>query len=526
MYNEESSETECRFKCEKDSHWENSQCVFNTKTDVECTGLPQNATWNTASSITQTWNGSSWQPSNVGVYNEMASTEECCFKCDADSHWENNQCVSNTKTDVECIGLPKHASWNSVASITQTWDGSSWQPSNAGVYNETASTEECCFRCDTDYHVENNQCVSNIKTSDCSSKPANTIWNDNGANGKFTQNWTDSGWEPESYTSTYNETAGICRYVCNSWYLSNGDQCVTTLGRICTGQDKCYDNSTTITCPAVGADFFGQDAQYAVSGSCSPHSFTIIETDIENENIVLDNNTGLQWQQTMPSSTYTWDNAVSYCDGLTYAEYSDWRLPTPQEFLTIVDNSRYDPGIDTTYFPDTKSVFFWSSYAYFFDTRSAWRVDFDDDSVGLNDKKSSSSVRCVRGTAFPTSSFDSSTINGDVMVTDTETGLVWQKSYVSDKTWQQALSYCENLTYAGYSDWRLPNKNELTSLVNYEKYNPVSDFPDMPSEDFWSSSTNVGKADKPWYVNFNRGEVLYYSKTYNNYVRCVRGSKH
>ena len=118
--------------------------------------------------------------------------------------------------------------------------------------------------------------------------------------------------------------------------------------------------------------------------------------------------------------------------------------------------------------------------------------------------------------------FNSATVNGDVIVTDTETGLVWQKTYVSGKTWQEALPYCESLTYAGYSDWRLPNKNELASLVNYEKYNPASDFPDMPSNYFWSSSTYVNLTNRAWFVNFGSGGVFNYIKTNNSSVRCVR----
>ena len=109
-----------------------------------------------------------------------------------------------------------------------------------------------------------------------------------------------------------------------------------------------------------------------------------------------------------------------------------------------------------------------------------------------------------------------------MIVTDTETGLIWQKTYVSGKTWQQALSYCESLTYAGYSDWRLPDKNELASLINYEKYYPASDFPDMPSKYFWSSSTYVNYTDYAWGVGFGNGGVDNDLKTSLNIVRCVR----
>jgi len=62
--------------------------------------------------------------------------------------------------------------------------------------------------------------------------------------------------------------------------------------------------------------------------------------------------------------------------------------------------------------------------------------------------------------------FQSSTLNGDEIVTDTKTGLVWQKTYVNGKTWQQALYYCENLTYAGHSD-QIPFKYTLAVPHGY-----------------------------------------------------------
>ena len=99
-----------------------------------------------------------------------------------------------------------------------------------------------------------------------------------------------------------------------------------------------------------------------------------------------------------------------------------------------------------------------------------------------------------------------------------------QKTYVTDKSWQQALKYCEESDYAGFTDWRLPNKNELASLVNYEKYGPASGFPNMPGNPFWSSSTYDDLTSSAWYVHFVDGVVIDYGKTVTNMrsVRCVR----
>ncbi len=112
-------------------------------------------------------------------------------------------------------------------------------------------------------------------------------------------------------------------------------------------------------------------------------------------------------------------------------------------------------------------------------------------------------------------------VGGEQIVTDAVTGLIWQKSYASGKTWQQALAYCEELDYANRTDWRLPNVNELASLINYEIYSPASDFPDMPSSSFWSSSSDADDTSSAWSVYFHHGSVNRNGKTGSPSARCV-----
>ena len=122
--------------------------------------------------------------------------------------------------------------------------------------------------------------------------------------------------------------------------------------------------------------------------------------------------------------------------------------------------------------------------------------------------------------------------NGDGTITDNRTGLMWVKDGNSagcnngaDLTWEDALSFCENLSYAGYKDWRLPSIQELHSIVDYGTYNPAINtyFPNTQSGYYWSSTTYVGSTDYAWYVYFYDGDVNSYSKAYDNYVRPVRG---
>ena len=317
---------------------------------------------------------------------------------------------------------------------------------------------------------------------------------------------------------------------CNDGYFWNGSEChkQITLGNICTGQSKYYNNSSEITCPTSStADFFGQDAQY--TNKCTAQSFS------SSTNVVIDNNTGLTWEKSPSENTYTWDNASNHCNDLNNSNYggkSNWRVPNPLEFMTIVDNSTYNPATNSNFtnMPSDSSVRFWTSAEYKRDTSYAYAFQPYYGSYGSDSnsylKTKTYKVLCVSGEEMQpatSANFTTQTISGKVVVTDSKTGLMWQKEYETDKTWQDALKYCKDLTYAGYSDWRLPNKNELASLINYEKSGaPYSYFPDTLSTSFWSSSTYAPNTSRAWVVYFYSGHVLISNKTNDLNVRCVR----
>ena len=401
-------------------------------------------------------------------------------------------------------------------------------------------SETCSYGCDS----STGKCKSSNDSGSGSNSGGNNSGSDSGNSGGNSDT-SSPLCNPNPCANLANST-GICTtthddYVCGckegyNWRHKECVQIPKALGNICTGQTKCYTDSDLINCnsSSIGV-FYGQDAYYAARGTCIPQKFRI-DNSVPNEKTVIDENTGLEWQHTIPTDTYIWENAIKYCENLTYGGHNDWRLPTVKELFSIVDRSTSNPALDTTYFPDTPgSGTFWSSSIYASDTNNAWSIFFYDgftrdyDKDGSYFESGNLYVRCVRGSTMSlASSFTSSMINGDEIITDSETGLIWQKTYdETEKKWSDALAYCENLTYAGYSDWRLPNINELLSLVNYEEYDPASDFSDMPSKEFWSSSTS----DYPpnaWYVNFMDG----YSsdsnngggagKNYNYTVRCVR----
>ncbi len=122
--------------------------------------------------------------------------------------------------------------------------------------------------------------------------------------------------------------------------------------------------------------------------------------------------------------------------------------------------------------------------------------------------------------------------NNNGTITDTETSLMWEKATSDYINWEAALNYCESLTLAGYDDWRLPNRNELHSLVDYSRFNPEIDinyFPSSVPGCYWSSTTNLiyGMIYAALGVDFDFGYVcgMGVNKGGSCYVRCVRATQ-
>jgi len=118
------------------------------------------------------------------------------------------------------------------------------------------------------------------------------------------------------------------------------------------------------------------------------------------------------------------------------------------------------------------------------------------------------------------------TKSGEV-VTDSTTGLMWQDNGDTNskkRTWQEAIDYCEALDLEDYNDWRLPNINELKTIIDRSKSNPsiVDGFDNIGSNYYWSSSSELGDSHFAWMIEYYVGRVETYYKDSDLYVRCVR----
>lgn len=128
--------------------------------------------------------------------------------------------------------------------------------------------------------------------------------------------------------------------------------------------------------------------------------------------------------------------------------------------------------------------------------------------------------------------------NNNGIVEDSSTSLVWQDHYddgygnevsVVDSNWTSALIYCENLSLDGFSNWRLPNINELMSITDENSYSPSIKSSFMHTEDsyYWSSTTSTNKTEKARVADFRYGKSFYgYDKSSTRFVRCVGDLPH
>jgi len=348
-----------------------------------------------------------------------------------------------------------------------------------------------------------------------------------------------------------------------------------------TGQDLCYTNEANrvVPCSNTG-NFDGQDAQY----DGMPRVYTKLDghgnplpDGATSWVMVRDEGTGLIWEvktTTNRQDRYTWNEALDYAAHLTLGDYNDWRLPTAKELASLVDAGTTRPAINTDYFPNTmeedaldnngtpndpcddtisRTSYYWSSTEDS-DPAYAWYIRFklgniyngertDQCSGALNRTKNSSfHVRAVRGREP-----DHSMLTGprfeDLgnLIRDHATGLEWQKGLADadldnsgNTTWQEALEYCETLDLAG-GGWRLPDRNELLSLIDYSTSRYATVFPGVfpvlgpatVDANYWSSSSNAfgPSNDHAWYVDFVYGGMFSRSKEHAApyYVRAVRG---
>jgi hypothetical protein len=294
-------------------------------------------------------------------------------------------------------------------------------------------------------------------------------------------------------------------------------------------------------------------------------------------------------------NTYTWDEAFSVhvagLNAVNFAGHDDWRLPNVKELQSIVDYGTNLPSVSTAFnvgcalactLEDcscTGANSYWSSTTDAANVFAAWGIAFGDGIMSELTKGATYGVRAVRGisTCLPatgqTTCWDSvgNTVvcagtgqdgdlqtgpslsfmdNGDGTITDLNTGLLWEKlgadggihDLSNGGTWDTAFTHAamlNSVSFAGETDWRIPNAKELLTIINFEEANPavsavfwsgclLNCVPTSCSctslSPYWSSTTLSRTPAAALAVRFDSGRATGISKGFDpGWIRAVRG---
>ncbi|WP_006786223.1 DUF1566 domain-containing protein [Thiorhodospira sibirica] len=343
-----------------------------------------------------------------------------------------------------------------------------------------------------------------------------------------------------------------------------------------TGITYCAHASATTRCryPFLpdqdgdsGRDWQHQQATLSKQGNAGSAGFDFETLNANGQRVapgnhrcVYDHHTQLTWQIAPTSARatqlYTRDQALAYMEEINQSGicgYRDWRLPTRLELHTIRNLGRLqDPPIDTDAFPDTQRGNYWSASPHASGEDTYWHIRFAITGIGVHlgeqaHKDTPAYLRLVRSNyvihprARSYCSLGTSTPEGEFIEMDngstlchTATGLKWQRCSLGQtwngvrctgtarmESWQTALMLARD-----QADWRIPNINELSTLVDQCRTLPAinpSLFPNVTGSLYWSSSPYGADSsrDAAWVIGFNTGNGILSGRASPAFTRLV-----
>lgn len=314
---------------------------------------------------------------------------------------------------------------------------------------------------------------------------------------------------------------------------------------LATGLTSCHDERGAVV-PRAGS---GQDAEWAIGRPWPEPRF-----EVRGET-VLDRLTRLVWSRDPNPLVFPlpWDEALAGVRELNTREamgHDDWRLPNRRELRSLISYGARKPALPAGHpFGKVFLGWCWTSTTSAMAPAYAWYVHLEGGRMFYGRKDSPCLVWPVRGEgALPATGqsqcFDVSgqpvdcvgtgqdgelrqglpwpmprfeepkrTSDGRQGVLDRLTGLVWlpQGTFCPQPVnWVEALAAVEWLNQGGERRWRLPNINELESLVDASRHSPAlpegHPFGDMP-EACWSSTSSFFEPDWAMALYFHKGAV-------------------
>ncbi len=313
-------------------------------------------------------------------------------------------------------------------------------------------------------------------------------------------------------------------------------------GYIQTGQLTCHDVSgQEISCPDSG-----QDAAFGTGIPWPSPRF------LPDENTVLDRLTGLTWTRDANAAEFpmTWQEALEWVRHMNVEQafgFSDWRLPNRRELRSLVSHQTRRPALPIDHpFVNVFLSWYWTSTTAAIAPDHAWYVSMDGARMFYGGKDQSFMVWPVRGrgaTLQVTGQKQCYDANGTVIPcigtgqdAESQTGMPWPDSrFLIDAnsivdqltglrwlrhadltagavSWPDALAAVDALRRAAPEKikWRLPNINELESLIDCASHSPALPlgyaFTNL-NEAYWSSTTSLFEPDWAWALYLNKGAI-------------------
>ena len=309
-----------------------------------------------------------------------------------------------------------------------------------------------------------------------------------------------------------------------------------------TGQINCYDTQgNVIECAGSG-----QDAEFQAGLAWPSPRFSV------KGEIVKDHLTGLYWTRKSNFADFplSWQESLDFIADMNRQNllgFNDWRLPNRRELRSLLSFHNHRPALPTDHpFTDVFLGWYWTSSTAAISPDHAWYVHLEGGRMFYGGKDQSYLSWPVRGRgngALPQtgqrqcynsngeqidcegSGQDGEILSGRVwpqprfksaedIVEDCLTGIRWAKQAAMSNrplSWPDALFYIEALNQKNPArQWRLPNINELESLVDCSQSSPAlagSSFFDNIKDVYWSSTTSVFEPDWAMALYINKGAV-------------------
>jgi len=359
-----------------------------------------------------------------------------------------------------------------------------------------------------------------------------------------------------------------------------------------TGQTVCYDSLGDII-PCLGT---GQDGDI-LAGVAWPNP----RYEIVNLACIVDNLTGLMWARDTSALAANWQQGVVNLPSTYFACGLDgWRIPNVNELQSLINAEQPDNVSwleqQGFIFPFITDLSYWTSTSSAINpTDNAWVVDMVDGSVFPDNKGSTYFLWPVRGTSNPSTNIppgqiaetgqirqyatyddayfaitptlnvgvpwpsprftrifcnstgpcaeqliDCDIISSNNVVIDNLTGLVWSEdaNLGGLKTWENTITYTNDLTVCGSVDWRLPNSKELFSLIDRSRSGPALPVPNPfinvqfdLNDAYWSATSFVETsaelliAPQAWTLDMLLGGLIPRLKTQTSFAWPVRGGQ-